>query len=59
MLRKASELSDGAPEIRFHHAVALARTGNVEESRKALQELLASNADFPSRQEATEFLAGL
>ena len=59
LLRKAAELSGGAPEIRYHHAVALARTGKVEESRKTLQQLLASGAEFSSRQEATEFLAGL
>jgi tetratricopeptide (TPR) repeat protein len=59
LLRKAAELSGGAPEILYHHAVALARTGKVEESRKTLQQLLASGAEFSSRQEATEFLAGL
>jgi len=46
------------PEIRYHHAVALARTGAAEEARRQLQDLLR-DPQFTSRSEAERLLREL
>lgn len=45
-------------EVRYHHAVALARTGSAEAARRQLQELLR-DPEFASRGEAEQLLREL
>jgi putative PEP-CTERM system TPR-repeat lipoprotein len=45
-------------EIRYHHAVALARTGAIEEARRQLQEVLR-DPQFANRSEAERLLREL
>jgi thioredoxin-like negative regulator of GroEL len=52
-------LSSGAPEIRYHLAVAQARAGRREAARQALEALLADSPQFESRNEAQAFLDSL
>lgn len=59
MLRNASELGDGRPEIRFHLAVGLADAGQTVEAKSILQEILATEDDFSSRQEAESLVNSL
>ncbi|MDH3275402.1 MAG: PEP-CTERM system TPR-repeat protein PrsT [Gammaproteobacteria bacterium] len=59
ILRKAVELANGRPEVRFHLATGLVEMGSVDEARSILQELLASNEEFVSRKEAEKLLARL
>lgn len=59
LLRKANAAAPKASEIRFHYAVALAKTGDKVQARKELQGLLAANKPFPQREAATAWLAQL
>ena len=59
LLREAVELEKGRPEIRYHHAVALAQLGQVDEARRILTDILASDVEFSSRSEAESLLAEL
>ena len=59
LLRKASLLKPERPEISYHLAVALARTGNRDEAKSKLIELLATDKKFPMREEAEELLGTL
>ena len=59
LLRKAAEMEGNRAEIRYHHAVALARLGKVDEARGILEQVLESKEKFESRQDAEELLAGL
>lgn len=45
--------------IRYHHSVALARTGNISKARSELVTLLKDNPTFPEANEAKDFLASL
>jgi putative PEP-CTERM system TPR-repeat lipoprotein len=47
-LATAVAAKDADAEIRFHHAVALARTGALEDARRRL-EVVLQTVDFPSR----------
>ena len=58
-LRKAVELSQGHPEIRYHLAAGLAAAGDKTEARRILQETLAGTDSFASRREAELLLASL
>jgi tetratricopeptide (TPR) repeat protein len=58
-LERAVQLSSGAPEIRYHLAVAQARAGRREAARQALEALLADSPQFESRNEAQAFLDSL
>lgn len=58
LLRKAVSLAD-RPEVRFHLAAALAESGEVDEARRHLQEILESDDDFQGREEARNLLATL
>ena len=52
----------GAPkdaEIRYHYAVALAKTGAADEARSSLQEALRQTSAFPSRADAERLLKEL
>lgn len=59
LLEQALKDAPDVPDIRYHHAVAVARLGRHAEARQALSELLASGADFADRAEAMRLLAEL
>ena len=52
LLRRAVEMENGRPEIRYHHAVALARLDEVDQARSILDEILADDTEFASREDA-------
>lgn len=58
-LRKAVELSDGRNEIRYHLAVALAGSGQNDEARSILEELVTSDEAFADKEAARALLARL
>jgi putative PEP-CTERM system TPR-repeat lipoprotein len=58
ILERAANAPGAGPEVRLHHAAALARAGRADESRGALRQLL-SEPQFPLAREARELLAGL
>jgi tetratricopeptide (TPR) repeat protein len=59
LLRDAGRLSPDNGEIRFHLASVLVDAGEEGEARQILQNLVASNAQFPSRARAEELLKQL
>jgi putative PEP-CTERM system TPR-repeat lipoprotein len=59
LLGDAIRLSPDNGEIRFHMATVLVETGNEEEARRILQELVTRNIQFPSRARAEELLERL
>jgi Flp pilus assembly protein TadD len=59
MLREASELGNGEPEIRFHLASGLVEAGQTSEAETILREILATDDEFSSRQEAESLLESL
>jgi len=59
LLRSAVIQSPDVPEIRYHLAVALVRSGETEEARDLLHALLESQAQFDSKAQARELLDGL
>ncbi|NND60322.1 MAG: PEP-CTERM system TPR-repeat protein PrsT [Gammaproteobacteria bacterium] len=52
MIRDALSLSPDNPEIRYHLAVALHRSGAAREARDLLDSLLSESANFSGRDEA-------
>lgn len=58
-LQDAVQLSEGMPEIQYHLAVGLAKSGRTDEAEEILKEILASNEDFAGRQQAMELLTSL
>jgi putative PEP-CTERM system TPR-repeat lipoprotein len=58
LLQQAASLT-GEPAIRYHLAVALEKSGDKENARKTLQELLAKGARFPDAQAARALLQQL
>lgn len=59
LLKKAAAQSPKHPEIRYHYAAALARTGRKQEAATALRQLLDETAAFPSRGQAEALLKTL
>ncbi|HET6629003.1 MAG TPA: XrtA/PEP-CTERM system TPR-repeat protein PrsT [Woeseiaceae bacterium] len=59
MLRKAVELSDGNPEVRYHLAAGLAAAGETAAAREALEKALGAENGLASRAEAEELLGSL
>jgi Tfp pilus assembly protein PilF len=59
LLRRAVEMESGRPEIRYHHAAALAKLGRTDQARMILAELLSGGDGFASREDAEELLASL
>lgn len=59
LLQKASRLEPNAPQIRYHLAVALVKSGNKTQARTELERLLRSNATFKDRAQAQELLRQL
>ena len=59
MLRDATEINSNTPEIHYHLAAGLAAAGEAEEAKNILQEILAKEVEFTSRQEAENLLTTL
>jgi Flp pilus assembly protein TadD len=59
LLREAVHRAPGVAEIRYHLAVALARSGEADEARDLLRGLEAQGEDFPSRVQARALLEDL
>jgi putative PEP-CTERM system TPR-repeat lipoprotein len=59
LLVDASRLSPENGEIQYHLAVALTDSGDREEARRVLEQLQESDAQFPSRDRASELLGQL
>lgn len=57
-LAVAAAAADATPDIRFHHAVALARTGSIPEARRTLETLLRA-PNFEARSAAETLLRQL
>lgn len=59
LLQKAASLAPDAPDIRYHLALGLVKSGDKEKARGELQRLLASGKDFAKANEARALLAQL
>jgi len=59
LLQKASSLAPHAPEIRYHYAVGLQKSGDKQGARKELDALLAENKNFPQIDDARALLKAL
>jgi putative PEP-CTERM system TPR-repeat lipoprotein len=59
ILRQAVDLSNGRAEVKYHYAVGLARSGDTDQARDILQEVVSGGEEFPDRQDAERFLANL
>ena len=53
-LAKAAKQAPDNPDIRYHHAAALARSGETQRAMALLDEVLGSNPGFTSRSEAEQ-----
>jgi putative PEP-CTERM system TPR-repeat lipoprotein len=59
LLQKASALAPAAPEIGYHFAVALAKSGDKRGARGELERLLGAPGEFARRSDARALLATL
>jgi len=59
LLRKALVKAPKVASIRYHHAVALARTGNKVQARKELEQLLRDTPNFTEQDAARNLLKSL
>jgi putative PEP-CTERM system TPR-repeat lipoprotein len=59
LLQKAAQKAPASAEIRYHLAVALAKSGNKARARQELQDLLAKNHTFMQREAAQALLKQL
>ena len=59
LLQKAAASRPDDPEIQYHVAVGLYRSGEREKARQSLQALLAGRTDFPQRADAEALLKSL
>ncbi len=59
LLQKAVDLAPGAPVIRYHLAVGLAKSGDKVKAKKELEQLLASGKSFSQIEEARALLKSL
>ncbi len=59
LLQKASTLAPKVGEIRYHLGVALAKHGDKPGARRELERVLASDKDFPQREQVKALLATL
>jgi predicted Zn-dependent protease len=58
-LRKAALGAPGTPDIQYHFAAALARSGDAMGAREVLESLLRDEREFSTREQAAALLAGL
>ncbi|MEQ1591236.1 MAG: XrtA/PEP-CTERM system TPR-repeat protein PrsT [Thiobacillaceae bacterium] len=56
-LKKATSAAPRSASIRYHYAVALARSGNTLQAKKELQAILATQIRFPEAEAARKLLA--
>jgi Tfp pilus assembly protein FimV len=58
---KTADAAQGAvqPDIRYHYAAALARSGERDQARQLLDDLVANGGEFSSRSEAAALLQSL
>ena len=59
LLQKAVAGAPGAPELRYHLAVGLNKSGDKKAARKELETLLALNRPFPQLEDARALLKTL
>lgn len=59
VLQKAVSLAPAAPELRYHLAVALSKSGDKVNARKELDMLLSNNKSFPQIEDAKTLLKTL
>ena len=59
LLEQAAAPADAAPEIKYHYAAALVRSGAKDRARQQLTQLLSKEAPFDSRAEAQRLLGEL
>lgn len=59
LLREAVRQTPNVPDVRYHLAVALARSGAKDEARKTLTELIGSGKSFADIEKAKELLQQL
>jgi tetratricopeptide (TPR) repeat protein len=59
LLRKANIQVPGSPEVQYHLAAALVASGERQEAKGMITELLSSSDDFPSREKAEELMRNL
>lgn len=59
LLRKAVEKAPKADSLRYHYAVALARTGKQPQAKQELDALIKSRRTFPELEEAKALMAKL
>jgi putative PEP-CTERM system TPR-repeat lipoprotein len=59
LLRAAAEDTPEMPDIRYHYAMALARSGDRKAARTELQKALAGNRPFDRAEDARKLLAEL
>ncbi|TFW19437.1 PEP-CTERM system TPR-repeat protein PrsT [Massilia arenosa] len=59
LLQKASKLAPDLPDVRYHLAVSLSRTGDKAGAKKELEQLLAKNQGFAQADEARALLKQL
>jgi tetratricopeptide (TPR) repeat protein len=58
-LKKAAAAAPRAASVRYHYAVALARSGDTLQAKKELQTLLSGQPTFPEAEAARKLLATL
>lgn len=59
LTKKAADLAPNAPDVLFHHALALAQNGAKGEAKRELEKILKNQQEFQSRAEAKALLATL
>lgn len=59
VLKPVAEGAKNQPQITYHYAVALAKTGETTQARALLTELLSSKTPFPEREAARQLLSEL
>jgi predicted Zn-dependent protease len=59
LLRKAIAKAPESPTLRYHYAVALARSGDKGQARNELEKLMASDQKFPEIDDAKKMLKDL
>lgn len=57
LLQKASTLAPAVAEFRYHFGMSLVKSGDRRGARSQFEQLLASNKDFPARDEVKAILA--
>jgi Flp pilus assembly protein TadD len=59
LLQTAAAKAPASTEIRYHLAVALAKSGDKARARKEVEQLLANNKTFPQREDTLALLKQL